>query len=396
MSRSLLLRATFLYLAVRLVSGVLIWHASAGQVPYPAWTGPHPGYLDMTVLWDGSWYRQIAQTGYPGTLPLQPDGLVAQNAWAFFPAFPLLCRGVMALTGLSFPLVGSSLSLLLGLGAALVIVALFVRRTAPGVALGAMLVWAAFPSSPVLQIAYTESLACLLLACWLWLVVERRWLGAGAVAILVGLSRPIAAPLCIVLAVAFIARWRRRQQVPLRRTELTAMACAAAGTLLSVAAWPVIVGWRTGVFDAFSQTQASWRADHTIRWLSGWLPMTRWALRGTANPEVYAPVLLAVLISALVVAVLGPWARRLGPELRAWCLAYPAYLAVAADPFTTVFRFAILLFPLGAVLIGGTRPDGPSRWWIPRTVALVGVGIALQVVWIDRLLVFHPPTDYPP
>src|SRR5580765_5125452 len=249
---------------------------------------------------------------------------------------------------------------------------------------------------PVLQIAYAESLACLVVAGWLWLVVERRWLGAGALALLVGLSRPIAAPLCIVLAVAFVARWRRRDEAPLRRPELVRMGASAVGAVLAVVLWPAIVAWRTGVPDAFTQTQAAWRADHAIQWFSGWLSITEWALRDTPRPVVYAPVLLTGVVAGLMTAVLGPWARRLGPELRAWSLAYPAYLAVAIDPFTSVFRFALPLFSLGAVLIGGARPEGPSRWWVARTAALVVVGIALQVLWIDKLLVFHPPTDYPP
>jgi len=29
------------------------------------WTSPHPGYFDLGVQWDGSWYRQIALHGYP-------------------------------------------------------------------------------------------------------------------------------------------------------------------------------------------------------------------------------------------------------------------------------------------------------------------------------------------
>ncbi|MEO7070695.1 MAG: hypothetical protein ABI131_09420, partial [Nostocoides sp.] len=215
MTRPLLTRAALLYLAARLVSGLLIWHASTGQVAYPAWTGPNPGYLDMTVLWDGSWYRQIAQVGYPSTLPIGGDGLVAQNAWAFFPVYPMICRVVMRATGLSFPIVGSTVSLILGLAAALVIVALLVRRMSPAVALGAMLVWATFASSPALQIGYTESLACLLVAGWLWLVVGRHWISAGLLAVVIGLSRPVAAPLCIVLAVAFVVRWRRRRDDPL-------------------------------------------------------------------------------------------------------------------------------------------------------------------------------------
>jgi hypothetical protein len=396
MTRSLLLRATLLYLAVRLVSGLLLWQASTHQVPYLDWTSPHPGYLDMTVLWDGSWYRQIAEVGYPSTLPLQSDGQVAQNAWAFFPLFPMMCRAVMAFTGLSFPLVGSTVSLLCGLGAALVIVALFVRRMPAAVALGAMVVWASFASSPSLQIAYTDSLGCLVVACWLWLVVRRHWLGTGLFAIVVGLSRPIAAPLSLVLAVAFVARWRRRREDPIGASEASTMGVAAAGTLLAVVLWPAIVGWRTGVPDAFAQTQASWRAGHTIKLFSGWLSITEWALRWTARPQMYAPVLLALVVAGLALAAFGPWAHRLGPELRAWCLAYPAYIAVAIDPFTSVFRYALPMFPVAAVLIGGARPDRPSPWWTARVAVLVAAGIVLQVVWINKLLVFHPPTDYPP
>ncbi|MEO7070763.1 MAG: hypothetical protein ABI131_09760, partial [Nostocoides sp.] len=113
-------------------------------------------------------------------------------------------------------------------------------------------------------------------------------------------------------------------------------------------------------------------------------------------PAVYAPVLLAAVVAGLVLVAVGPWAARLGPELRAWCLAYPAYIAVAIDPFTSVFRYALPLFPMAAVFIGGARPGRPSRWWLARVGLLVAAGIALQYLWIDKLLVFHPPTDYPP
>ena len=81
--------------------------------------------------------------------------------------------------------------------------------------------------------------------------------------------------------------------------------------------------------------------------------MSKWAVRDLPHPDVLGPVGLIGLAVAVVVLTLGPWASALGPELRTWCLAYPAYLAVVLDPFTSIFRYALPLFPLLAVVLGG-------------------------------------------
>lgn len=396
MTRSLVVRASVVYLALRLVSGLLLWRASADQAVFPPWTGPHPGYLDMTVLWDGTWYRHVAEIGYPRVLPHGPDGLVTQNEWAFYPMFPMAARLLMHVTGLSFPLVGSTLALVCGWAAAVLMVGLLARRIPLGPSLAVMAVWAAFPSSPSLQLAYTESAAVLVLVGYLWLVVARRWALSGALAVVVGLTRPIAAPLAVVLAVALIVRWRGRHERPVARSEVRGAVVGVLGAGVGAVIWPVIAWLRTGSQGAYSDTMASWRVGHVIKPLSGWVSITEWALRGTAHPKTYAPILLAVLACGIVLAAAGPWARRLGPEMRTWCLAYPAYLAVVLDPFTSIFRYALPLFPVAAVLVGAAHEDRPSRWWKVRAVVLVAAGIVLQAVWIWKLLRFVPPSDYPP
>ena len=104
------------YLLCRVFSFVVLAVAAGHQAPV-TWTGPHPDYLSMTVLWDGSWYREIAENGYPVPLPVDPStGAVSQNAWAFYPAFPLLSRLLMSVTGLGFPVVASTLALVCGAG----------------------------------------------------------------------------------------------------------------------------------------------------------------------------------------------------------------------------------------------------------------------------------------
>jgi hypothetical protein len=397
MMRSLTARVVLVYLALRAVSTVLLVLASRDQPVMLDWTGPTVEPLDMTVLWDGGWYRHIAEQGYPHVLPVDPNtGRVAQNAWAFYPLFPLVSRLLMDVTGLGFAVVASSVSLLCGLGAAVVMARLLADRVGPRVALATVAAWGAFPAAVSLQIAYTEAMAMLVLCLLLWAVMRRQWVAVGGLALVLGVTRPIAVPVIAVVAVALFLRWRRRHIEPIPLGEYGAGAWALGATGLGAGLWPLIA-WRvTGVRDAYTQTMASWRVGGEIEPLKPWLGMSQWAFRHFEGGDVYGPVGLAALVTAIVVLTLGPWATALGPELRTWCLAYPAYLALVLDPFTSIFRYAIPLFPLLAVMLGGGWLDRSARWLGARSVVLVGLGLVGQVAWIWKLLVFHPPSDYPP
>ncbi len=395
--RTLTVRVVLVYLALRAVSAVLLVAASHDQVVMPDWTGPTVEPIDMTVLWDGSWYRHVAEHGYPVPLPVDPaSGHVAQNAWAFYPLFPLLSRLLMSLTGLGFPVVASALALLCGLGAAVLMAGLLAERVGERVALATVATWAAFPAAVSLQLAYTESMAMLLLCGLLWAVVRRSWLTVAGLALLLGITRPISAPVVAVVGVALYLRWRRRDAAPIRVGEYASGAVALGASGLGALLWPLIAWQVTGSRTAYTDTMASWRVGGEIVPLKPWLPMSQWAFRDFAGGAVYGPVALAALATAIVVLVCGPWANALGPELRTWCLAYPAYLAVVLDPFTSIFRYALPLFPLLAVVLGGAWATRTARWLWVRTGTLVAVGVAGQALWIWKLLVFHPPSDYPP
>jgi len=234
MRSSLTTRVVLVYLGLRAISWVLLVLASKDQGVMPDWTGPTVEPIDMTVLWDGSWYRQVALHGYPIPLPLDPtSGHVAQNAWAFYPLFPLVSRMLMSVTGLGFPAVGSTLSLVCGLGAAVVMAGLLAERLGQRAALATVAVWAAFPAAVSLQLAFTESMAMLLLCGALWALARRAWLPAAGLALLLGLTRPIAAPLAVVVAVALLLRWRGRHRNPIGRPELVSGAAALAATCLA-------------------------------------------------------------------------------------------------------------------------------------------------------------------
>ena len=402
MMRTLTARVTLVYLALRAVSAALLVLASRDQVVMPDWTGPTVEPIDMTVLWDGSWYRFIAEHGYPHVLPVDAaSGHVVQNAWAFYPVFPLLARTLMSATGLGFPVVASSLSLVCGLGAAVIMARLLSERLGDRAALATVAVWGAFPAAVALQIAYTEAIAMLVLCALLWALIRRNWLAAGALALVLGVTRPIAVPVAIVVAVLLWLRWRRRASDPIDVGEYAAGAFALVASGIGAVAWPLIA-WRvTGSRSAYTDTMAAWRVGAEITPFKPWLGMSQWAFRDFDGGNVYGPVALAAVATIIVVLTCGPWATRLGPELRLWCLAYPAYLAVVLDPFTSIFRYALPLFPLTALVVAG-RWGAPgwvetrARWLWARAGVLVAIGIGGQVLWIWQLLVFVPPSDYPP
>ena len=59
----------------------LVISAAARLVQNPAGVGDlHPDYWDMVVIWDGQWYRQIVERGYPDGLPLNDLGQVDYNS----------------------------------------------------------------------------------------------------------------------------------------------------------------------------------------------------------------------------------------------------------------------------------------------------------------------------
>jgi hypothetical protein len=394
----LALAALLIYGAARLVSTAFIAQALPRQVPFERWTGPEVTFLDMSVLWDGSWYRHIVENGYPEQLPIDAAGNVAQNGWAFYPLFPELVSRLMDLTGADFRLTATLVSLVAGAAAAVVMVHLFARYAPAPVALAAMTLWAVQPAAPTLQIAYTEALATLILIGLLTALIDRRWGAVAVLAVLLGLTRPIAVPVALVVGFVvlreLLAWWRERPGRP-AHTLIEPLA-ALAVTGLSALLWPTFVGLRTGRSDAYAETMSSWRAGHEIVPLRPWIDNTAILLfSDSPSPRLYAALAVGLLAAFLIAAAVGPWAYRLPLELRLWMLAYPAYLALVLDVSTSLVRYAIPLFPLTLVLIGGGLRRIP-RWWPVPAVLLTAAFLWGQWHWTMGLLVFEPPAGYPP
>lgn len=372
------------YVLTRVYDAVAIQRASAQQLP-SIWTGPTSGYFDLAQLWDAQWYRIVAVQGYQLPLPVDATGAVQQNAWAFFPAFPYTVRAVMTVTGLPFSQAAVLTNVVLGALAVVVLLQLLQRVAGRRAGLAGVVLLCAFPSAPVLQIAYSETLFLLLFAvATLWLV-ERRY-GATAVAVLaLAFTRPVVAPFAVMVLGHLVARWCARRSDPLPRRDVGRIVALGLFCAVSVLWWPAIVQLATGEPNAYARIQGAWRTGGVIQ---GPYQQTLeivhilWGDRG--------PTYLVVGSIAYLALIVSPLARPLGPELRTWCVAYPTYVLAVHEPWTSTYRYALFLFPLLVL------PARLRRVGLLMVAVLAVVGLVLQVRWVDVLLVFTPPTDFPP
>lgn len=368
------------------------------------WTGEHPSYSDYVgKMFDATWYRQIAEHGYPSELPVDDAGRVQQNAWAFYPLYPLLCRLLMAVTGLGWTAVAPTLSLVLGAGAMLVLHRLVVvgapRAVArfAGLPLATVLLLSVFPSAAVLQTAYTESLALLLVCGALLLLAQRRYLTAVPVVLLLGLTRAVALPLALVVlyhaAVRLRASARAEREgtvgdgVTLTVRDVTRISVLLVACVVAGVAWQIVAAVVTGRRDAYFATQAAWRAGGDVTFFEPWLNSAR-IIFGDSGPLALALVLVGV--AALLAC---PAAFRLGPELQGWGVAYVLYLLAVTDPWTSTWRFLVLAFPLLAVLAQGGRTRFTRTAWL---TVLVTLSLWGQLAWVWQLWRFRPPSDWAP
>ncbi|MEU2407860.1 hypothetical protein ABZ943_31045 [Streptomyces rubiginosohelvolus] len=244
--------ALAVYAAARAVGLLAFWAAASAAGKDPL--GPLSG------RWDSVWYQRIAEHGYRYTVTL-PDGSVHSDL-AFFPLLPALERAVSAVTPLTLGGAGLLVAWTAGLLAAWGVFAvgsqLRGRRT--GVVLAAL--WGVYPTAFVQSMAYTETLFTALAAWALYAVLKDRWIVAGALCVLAGLTRPSAAALiaalAITAAVTLVREYRDERRV---RPVLRRNARMIAGVALAPLGWlayVVFVAVREGSPVAYFDVQAQW------------------------------------------------------------------------------------------------------------------------------------------
>lgn len=245
------------YAAVRALGLVVlaVWSAARGKSAYTL----------LTARWDALWYTRVADLGYGYEVRL-PNGDVHSNL-AFFPLLPWLERVMHAVSPLSYADAGFVVSLLASLAAAWGIFAVAEHVYGRRAGVFAVLLWAVLPVGIVQSMAYSESLFTALAAWSLYAVLTGRWLTAGVLALLAGLTRPVGLAVVAAVWVAGIASFtgrtsfvRDRSTAPAPGARAWRRALAMLIAPLGAAGYVLWVGHRTGKGPlGYLDVQAGWR-----------------------------------------------------------------------------------------------------------------------------------------
>ncbi|MEU8566771.1 hypothetical protein AB0C51_00145 [Streptomyces pathocidini] len=362
--------ALLAYAAVRAVGLIVLGIAAtaAGKSPHTL----------LSARWDSLWYARIATEGYGYEIHL-PNGDIHSNL-AFFPLLPALERAVSTVTPLTVENAGLLVSWLASLAAAWGIYATGARVYGPraGVALAAL--WGAYPTAFVQSMAYTETLFTALAAWAVYAVLTGRWVWAGALAALAGLTRPSAAAVVtaiwITAAVAAVralrsgAGWRWDARMLL-------------GLVLAPLGWLSYVLWvavRNGGPFAYFEVQAGWGNGFDGGWaLAGFvwenlrtnaaaglgliaaLALVFWLLWRCVRMGLPLPVLVyAVAMVAVSLVTAGYFGSRPRVMMPAFPLLLPAAVALSklrpAATTALLSAAAVASAAYGAVTLLGPGP----------------------------------------
>ncbi|MFD9910105.1 glycosyltransferase family 39 protein [Streptomyces sp. NPDC059063] len=230
--------ALLAYAGVRALglAALAIWGATAGKSPHKL----------LTARWDSLWYTRVAEHGYGWEVRL-PDGSVHSNL-AFFPLLPWLERLVSAVSPLSYADAGLVVSWVASLCAAGGIFKVADHLYGGRAGVCAVALWAVLPVGIVQSMAYSESLFTALATWSLYAVLTGRWVTAGALASLAGLTRPVGGAVVVALWVAAVVavRRQRRGELPADRRANGRLALAVLLAPLGAAGYVLWVGHRTG------------------------------------------------------------------------------------------------------------------------------------------------------
>ncbi|MFJ1667573.1 glycosyltransferase family 39 protein [Streptomyces bottropensis] len=364
------------YAAVRALGLVALagWSAARDK---SAWTL-------LSARWDSLWYTRVAELGYGYEVRL-PNGDVHSNL-AFFPLLPWLERAVSAVTPLSYAHAGLVVGTLASLAAAWGIFAVAGHVYGRRAGVWAVLLWAVLPVGIVQSMAYTESLFTALAAWSLYAVLTGRWVTAGALAALAGLTRPVGLAVVAALWAAAIASYvRDRRHAPVPPAERSRSAEASDGARhwpralgmllapLGAVGYVLWVGRHTGKGPlGYLDVQAGWRNG-----FDGGYAFARFVTdKFTSFPSALAGVGLIIGV-ALIIWLYAVCVRQGQPlSLLVYAGVVTALALCASSYFGSKPRLLMpafpLLLPLARALVGARTA---------RSAAIVGAAGVVSALY---------------
>ena len=336
----------------------------------------HHNLTHELANWDGLWYRELANKGYP-THAYQP-----QTTLGFFPLYPIVIWFVAHSFGWltthgsiwSITVAGVVVSGLGGLVAAILVYRLASGWWDKATARRATALFCLFPGSVVFSMVYAEGLLIPLAAGCIYALQRRRWVLAGVLAGFATAVQPdalVLVPVCAASALLELRRsgWRDRGA---RRSLLAPLLSLTGVTAVALFLW----AWAGTPFATFRAQHRGWgeKTDalalwHLVKRLKREISFTHFN-HPTINLNLVVGLLGAVVL-VVVLAFLFRARRQVSVEAIVWTLgiaflavtseftppnprllftAFPAILAVGH--YVTGRAFSVLLWVNGALLVG--------------------------------------------
>lgn len=252
----------------------------------------------LLVAWDSQWYAGIASDGY-GFVRVHEDGRLLSD-YAFFPLYPLLERLVVEATGLQYVNAGLLVSLVASLFAAWGIFTVGDHLYGQRVGVLATVLWAALPVSIVESMAYSESLFTALAAWSLYAILTGRWVEAGVLASLAGMTRPAGFAVIAAVITAAASTWFHRAHgnalAPTK--DRWRMLRPAVGAIIAPLGWLGYLSWvglRTGSLTGYFDVAGRWRNG-----FDGGVAFAGWVWELLASPDFVLGLLVCLGVSVLI------------------------------------------------------------------------------------------------
>ncbi|RCH68368.1 hypothetical protein DT019_11325 [Streptomyces sp. SDr-06] len=323
----------------------------------------------LSARWDSLWYARVAESGYDFTLTA-PDGRVLSDL-AFFPLLPWLEQAVAAVSPLGAGDAGLLISGLAGLAAAWGMYLMGHHLWGHRAGLLLVTLWAAVPVGIVQSMAYSEALFVALAAWALYAILRRRWVEAGVLASLAGLTRPVGLAVAAALWAGAAVEARRTRHIGAR------MLTGAVLAPLGAAGYVLWVGLHRGGPLGYLDVQAEWGngfdgglayGEFIVDHLGGWpvvlaglgliagTALALWAYGACVRGRQPLPLLVYTgIVLALALCSSGYFGSKPRLLLPAFPLLAPVALALARTR-------AARAVPVVAVLAVGSAVYGAS--WI--------------------------------
>ncbi|MEU7720089.1 hypothetical protein [Streptomyces tibetensis] len=342
-------------------------------------------YTLLTARWDALWYVRVAELGYGYEVRL-PNGDVHSNL-AFFPLLPWLERLVAAVSPLSYADGGFLVSLLASLAAAWGIFAVVDHVYGRRAGVCTVLLWAVLPVGIVQSMAYSESLFTALAAWSLYAVLTGRWVTAGTLALLTGLTRPVGLAVVAAVWVSAAAAFAREGRaagpdvtdMPADGTTRTRRVLAMLLAPLGTAGYVLWVGHRTGRGPlGYLDVQAGWRNG-----FDGGYAFARFvAEKFTSFPAALAGVGLILGVASVVWLYVTGVRQRQPLPLLVYTGVVTALALCASSYFGSKPRLLLPAFPLLlplAVALARTR----TRRSVAVLVCMAVVSAGYGAFWLN-------------